>query len=169
MTRSKTLFEAFEKRTKVRSDYCWEWAGRFGNSGYGSFTHKMKNYTSHRLSYTLFKGIIPKNMCVLHSCDNKWCVNPWHLRIGTHKENNRDHIIFGRNYAKNKTHCKSGHEFTEKNTYIEQRASGEKRGCKQCRRLAAAKFRKLNKKKVKMWMRKYYLKKVEERKNKATT
>ena len=41
-------------------------------------------------------GDIPKNMCVLHSCDNRKCVNPKHLFLGTRKDNAEDKVSKGR-------------------------------------------------------------------------
>lgn len=58
--------------------------------GYGTISHRNKLKLIHRISYLLFKGKIPKNMCVLHTCDNRKCINPDHLFIGTKGDNNRD-------------------------------------------------------------------------------
>lgn len=48
--------------------------------------------STHRLSYRLYKGAIPKNMHVCHSCDNIFCMNPDHLFLGTAGDNQRDKI-----------------------------------------------------------------------------
>lgn len=50
---------------------------------------------AHRVSFLLFKGPIPKGLFVLHSCDIRHCVNPEHLRVGTHEENMRDALVRG--------------------------------------------------------------------------
>jgi hypothetical protein len=69
---------------------CWEWVGKITNSGYGQTTHQRKYKTTHRLSYEIFKGPIGKGKIVCHSCDNKKCINPDHLWLGTQKENIQD-------------------------------------------------------------------------------
>lgn len=51
----------------------------------------------HRRSYNLAKGRIPRNRVIMHLCDNPWCFNPDHLKIGTQKANMRDMIKKGRN------------------------------------------------------------------------
>lgn len=43
-----------------------------------------------------FKGDIPAGMLVQHSCDNKWCVNPDHLSLGTDATNAWDKQIKAR-------------------------------------------------------------------------
>jgi hypothetical protein len=71
-------------------------------NGYGKFmmgSRKEKNknaYLAHRVSYQLFKGNIPKGMCVLHRCDQPACVNPKHLFLGTQRDNMHDMISKGR-------------------------------------------------------------------------
>lgn len=76
---------------------CWEWTACTNNIGYGMFrweTGKMR--TAHRVSYEMFKGIIPKGKIVCHTCDNPRCVNPDHLWVGTHQDNFDDMISKGR-------------------------------------------------------------------------
>lgn len=75
---------------------CWIWQGGKNNIGYGMIRHDDKMRTTHRVSYEVHKGNIPKGMCVLHSCDNPLCCNPNHLRLGTHKDNTQDMIRKGR-------------------------------------------------------------------------
>lgn len=75
---------------------CWIWQGGRNNVGYGMMRGEEKMQTAHRISYEEHKGDIPKGMCVLHNCDNPLCVNPDHLRLGTHKENTQDMIRRGR-------------------------------------------------------------------------
>lgn len=77
-------------------DGCWYWTGAIYKNGYGQIGFNRKHQTVHRLSYELHKGKIPKHLCVLHSCDNRLCVNPDHLSLGTHKENTKDMIKKGR-------------------------------------------------------------------------
>lgn len=72
------------------SDTCWLWtAGTYGN-GYGSCSVNGRSLRSHRYSYSLAFGTIPKGLVVCHHCDVPLCVRPSHLFLGTRKTNSDD-------------------------------------------------------------------------------
>jgi hypothetical protein len=81
-------------------DGCWHWTGmRLKGEKllpYGYLWLEGKMVRAHRLAHELFIGPIPTGLLVLHSCDRPWCVNPEHLRAGTHSDNSRDCVSRGR-------------------------------------------------------------------------
>ncbi len=83
--------------TKDKSE-CWEWQGTIEILGYGVIQVSGKYYKAHRLAWQLFHQRIPV-LLILHSCDNKKCVNPNHLREGTQQDNMDDMVRRGRSHA----------------------------------------------------------------------
>lgn len=71
---------------------CWNWIGYIEPNGYGHASFKDKTIRAHRLSYILFKGNLDENLVICHSCNNRSCVNPDHLREDTRKSNSIDMV-----------------------------------------------------------------------------
>jgi hypothetical protein len=79
-----------KKYSRIAKNGCWLWLRAVSNDGYGKFRYKGEYHSAARWAYLAFVGKIPVGLIVLHNCDNPRCVNPLHLRLGTHKDNRRD-------------------------------------------------------------------------------
>lgn len=79
-----------------KSSNCWIWTASKTNGRYGQFYAQGKRCLTHRYSWLIHNGDIPKGLCVCHTCDNPPCVNPKHLWLGTNADNMRDKIKKGR-------------------------------------------------------------------------
>ncbi len=92
----RSLAERFWRKVQ-KTPGCWNWTG-VKNGRYGQIRvprQKRKMY-AHRLSWMLTYGPIPKELLVLHHCDNPKCVNPAHLFLGTDRDNHLDCLRKGR-------------------------------------------------------------------------
>lgn len=122
--------EQFESTVEMVPEAgCWIWMGAIS----GKYGATPAQILAHRFSYELYKGAIPPGLFVLHRCDNRLCVNPNHLYVGTHKDNVIDALMRDRYNPHNrvKTVCFKGHPLSGDNLYIIP--SSGTRQCKICR------------------------------------
>lgn len=96
---------------------CWLWLGGIKSTGYGHFMPgggTRASVSVHRFSYALHRGPIPDGMLVCHICDNRSCVNPAHLFIGTALDNVSDM------WRKNRARRRSGPDWKRRKIWVKR-------------------------------------------------
>lgn len=129
---SESVLIRFHKKYVVDSiSGYWNWIGA-KQKGYGCMRIKENGVwimqRMHRFSYEIHRHVITDGLFCCHKCDNKACINPEHLFLGTHTDNMQDQTNKGKHPESKKTHCPKGHVYDEINTY--NRTSKKSRECK---------------------------------------
>lgn len=91
-----TLLNRFWKSVLINIDGCWEWQKAVNpETQYGTMRWDGLTKTAHRISWEFHFGD-PGELHVLHKCDNRKCVRPDHLFLGTNLDNILDSMRKGR-------------------------------------------------------------------------
>lgn len=93
----ESLDDRMNKYSFINSETgCIEWSGFKNHDGCGRISVGKRMEMAHRVSWESKNGTIPDGIQVLHKCDNRCCINPDHLFLGTQLDNMVDMNLKGR-------------------------------------------------------------------------
>lgn len=136
------LAERFFRHVTIDDiEKCWLWRGGKKKDGYGRTSFRFNSSrgpttSAHAFAYELVIGPIPRGLVLDHLCNVPACVNPYHLRPTTDRENTLRSLLSPSAVNARKTHCVAGHELTGANVRIRQQQRGRVtsvfRECRRC-------------------------------------
>jgi hypothetical protein len=126
------LTNRFESKIeRIPEGGCWVWMASLDSKGYGQINLRGKIVRAHRHIFGLFGNSVPTGMDLCHRCDNRSCVNPAHLFVGSRQDNMDDAKSKGRKLGRpTATVCKHGHVKAGANLYLWR----GRLGCRACRK-----------------------------------
>lgn len=102
---TETLVNRILSAKYVDENGCWIWTKAIDQKGYGRIVIQKQQLGAYVASWRIHNGgdNVPQGLCVMHSCDNSKCINPDHLKLGTHQQNMLHAFAVGRlNVSKTK-------------------------------------------------------------------
>lgn len=121
-----------------KTDGCWNWTGYLNATGYGRLNiRRGVDRLAHRVSLAIHRGLDLEgwqygDLVVDHTCRNRACVNPDHLRIVTQKTNALENSVGVAAMNAVKTHCPKGHAYDDANTVWVRSHGNPSRQCRAC-------------------------------------
>lgn len=132
--KKRPVHERILEKIKISDSGCWLFTGCLNNDGYAKIVLNNRPVSAHRMMYEYKFGKIENGLMVCHKCDNRNCVNPDHLFLGTARDNRIDCVNKKRVriFIGLKKRCKRGHLFSKSNTSFN---SNGDRLCLKCRKI----------------------------------
>lgn len=123
-------------KARLTETGCLEYRGHLNDLGYAQVSLAGKMHMAHRFVYEALTGNpIPKGEEICHSCHNRACINPYHIRSDTHQANLMDASRAKRLNGQGHTQCKRGHPLEGENVVV------NRSGFRQCRLCSRARYR----------------------------